>query len=256
MPYGTVLDDSYVIYVYDSSYQGLFSAVFDAVYDRCEPAGIVTGDRLQLALGARYKEAATDAEKARRVLAAARQKLGGEAMRRIYLAFLSSDDGREMAIYRYLMLGFKLGRAASSRLTDADVFRVSTLAQNVSRETDKMQGFMRFSVMESGTQYCRFSPKNNILPLVLGHFASRLRPIPFVIHDTGRALLGVWDTHDKYIVGAEGFIPPEKSADEKAFEEAWRLFYDTIGIGERKNPRLMKQLMPARYFRHYWDIAP
>ncbi len=256
MPYGTVLDDFDLIYVYDGSYQGFFSAIFDAVYDRREPAGIVTGDRLQLSLGARYKEVATSAEKARRVSSAARQKLGGEAMRRVYLAFLSSDDGRETAIYRYLMLGFRLGRAASSRLTDADVFRVSTLAQNVSRETDKMQGFMRFSVMEGGAQYCRFSPKNNILPLVLGHFASRLGPIPFVIHDTGRGLLGVYDTHDKYIVSAEGFIPPEKSADEKSFERAWKLFYDTIGIAERKNPRLMKQLMPARYFRHYWDIAP
>ena len=113
---------------------------------------------------------------------------------------------------------------------------------------------MRFSIMESGAQYCRFSPINNLLPLVLNHFSARFGSIPFVIHDTGRNLLGIYDTKEKYIVSAEGFTPPDKSANEKDFEEMWKLFYDTIGIKERKNPKLMKQLMPARYFRHYWEL--
>ena len=254
MPYGTVLEDSDFIYIYDGSYQGFYTAVFDAVYDRRSPADIITPDRSQLTFNTRYIEVTTDPAKAKRVTKAAREKLGGDAMHRIYYAFLSGEPRREIAIYHYLMLGFKLGRAANSSLTDPNVFRVSTLAQNVSRETDKMQGFMRFSIMESGAQYCRFSPQNNLLPLVLNHFAARFGSIPLVIHDTGRGLLGIYDTKDKYIVSAEGFVPPDKSANEKDFEEMWKLFYDTIGIKERKNPKLMKQLMPARYFRHYWEL--
>ncbi len=254
MPDRTVLDSSDLVYVYDGSYNGLFTAVFDAVYSRREIADIVTEDRLQLTFNTLFAEVETDFEKARRVREAARKKLGKDGLHRIYLAYLSDGAHKEMAIYRTLMLGFKLGREANSLLTDPSVRTVSLLAQNVSRETDKMMGFMRFSVMEGGAQYCRFSPKNNILPLVLPHFANRLMGIPFVIHDTNHRLLGIYDLKNRYIVSSDGFVPPEKSADEPDFEKLWRLFYDTIGIRERKNTKLMKSLMPARYFRHFWEM--
>lgn len=254
MPDRTVLDNSDIVYVYDGSYYGLFTAVFDAVYSRRIPANIVSQDRLQLTFNTRFIEVVTDPAKAKRVITAAKKKLGKDAMSRIYRAFLSSGDNREIAIYNYLMLGFKIGSKANSYLTDQSVFTVSALSQNVSRETDKLMGFMRFSVMESGVQYCRFSPENNILPLMLSHFAARFSGIPLVIHDTKRRLLGIYDTNERYIISAEGFTPPEKSSDEENFEGMWKLFYDTIGIKERKNIKLMKQMMPARYFRQYWEM--
>ena len=255
MPDRTVLDNSDIVYVYDGSYYGLFTAIFDAVYSRRVPADIVSQDRLQLTFNTRFIEVDTDTDKAKRVLKAAREKLGKDAATRIYRAFLSSGENREIAIYHYLMLGFKLGSKANNYLTDRFVFAVSALSQNVSRETDKTMGFMRFSVMESGVQYCRFSPENNILPLMLSHFAARFSGIPLVIHDTKRRLLGIYDTKQRYIISAEGFTPPEKSSDEENFESLWKLFYDTVGIKERKNIKLMKQMMPARYFRHFWDYT-
>lgn len=254
MPDRTVLDSSEVVYVYDGSYCGLFTAVFDAVYSRISPADIVSCDRLQLTFNTRYIEVASDPSKSLRVVKAAREKLGSGAMKRIYYAFLSSGEHKEAAIYHYLMLGFKIGRSANNYLTDKFVFTVSALSQNVSRETDKLMGFMRFSVMDGGVQYCRFSPENNILPLVLPHFISRFPTIPLVIHDTSHRLLGIYDTKEKYIISDEGFSPPDKTENEADFEKMWKLFYDTVGIKERKNPKLMKQLMPARYFRHYWEL--
>ncbi len=252
MPDGTILDGG-AVYVYDGSYDGLFTAIFDAVYSRREPEDIVSGNRLQLTFATRYIETAADPAKAARVKKAAREKLGSQAMKRIYHAYLSSGEDREISIYRYLMLGFRMGGKANSHLTDPAVFRVFSLSRNVSREADKMMGFMRFSVMEGGVQYCRFSPENNILPLVLSHFAARFPGIPLVIHDTRRSLLGIYDTAGRYIVSAEGYVPPEKSSDEECFEGLWKLFYDTISIKERRNLKLMKQMMPARYFRHVWE---
>ena len=254
MPDGTILDSSEIVYIYDGSYDGLFTAIFDAVYSRRAPADIVSADRLQLTFNTRFIEVDTDPAKASRVKKAAREKLGSDAMGRVYRAFLSSGDNREISIYHYLMLGFRIGSKANSHLTDRYVFNVSALSQNVSRETDKLMGFVRFSIMESGVQYCRFSPENNILPLILSHFAARFSGIPLVIHDTKRRLLGIYDTKNKYIISSEGFTPPEKSSDEENFESMWKLFYDTIGIKERKNIKLMKQMMPARYFRHYWEM--
>ncbi len=253
MPDGTILDEA-AVYVYDGSYDGLFTAIFDAVYSRREPADIVSDDRLQLSFATRYIETATDLAKAARVKKAAREKLGAQAMKRIYYAYLSSGEDREMSVYRFLMLGFRMGKKANSFLTDSAVFNVMSLSRSVSRETDKMMGFMRFSIMEGGIQYCRFSPDNNILPLTLSHFAARFPGIPLVIHDTRRRQLGIYDTANRYIVSAEGYVPPEKSSDEECFEGLWKLFYNTIGIKERKNLKLMKQMMPARYFRHVWEM--
>lgn len=249
-----VLDSSDAVYVYDGSYQGLFTAIFEAVYARTEPADIVSADRLQFTFNTRFVEVQTDLSKAKRVISAVREKLGGDAMGRIYRAFLSSGEQREIAVYRYIMLGLRMGRRANDLLTDPAVFRVSALSQNVSRETDKMMGFMRFSVMEGGVQYCRFSPENNILPLVLPHFAARFSGIPLVIHDTKRKIIGIYDTKERYIISAEGYTPPEKSSDEDSFNGLWSLFYTTVGIKERKNLKLMKQMMPARYFRHVWEL--
>lgn len=254
MPDRTILDNSDIIYVYDGSYYGMFTAIFDAVYAHVIPANIVTDDRLQLTFNSRYFETLTDITKAKRVIAAARKKLGDRAMQQVYRAFLSSGEHKELSIYHYIMLGFKVGTKANNMLTNKHVFSVSTLSQNVSRETDKIMGFIRFSVMKSGVQYCRFSPENNILPLMLSHFSARFSSIPLVIHDTKRCLLGIYDLKDKYIISAEGFTPPNKSSDEENFEEMWKLFYNTIGIKERKNTKLMKQMMPARYFRHYWEM--
>lgn len=251
---GTILNAPDTVFVYDGTYNGLLSAVFDAVYSRTEPADIVPQNEIQLTFNSKYVEVTTDKEKSARVYSAAKNKLGKDAMHRIFYAFLSCGEHKELCIYRYLRLGFKMGSAANSFLTDKGVFSVSTFAQNVSRETDKMKGFMRFSVMEGGVQYCKFSPENNILPLVLPHFAARFPTIPFVIHDCSHSLLGIYDTKAKYIVDAHGYIPPEKSVREKEFEQLWKMFYDTIAIKERKNTKLMKQMMPARYFRHVWEL--
>lgn len=254
MPDGTILSNQETIFVYDGTYEGLFTVVFEAVYSRTEPSDIVTNEKVQLTFNARYAEIETDKTKAKRVLNAAKEKLGKDAMHRIYYAFLSEGEHKELAIYRYLRLGFKMGRSVNNYLTDKSVFAVSSFAQNVSRETDKMMGFMRFSVMEGGVQYCRFSPINNLLPLVLPHFAARFPTIPFVIHDTNHKLVGIYDMKNKYIISSEGYVPPEKSDAEEEFEKLWKLFYDTIGIKERKNTKLMKQMMPARYFRHIWEL--
>ncbi len=251
---GTILDNSEIVYIYDGSYSGLFTAIFDAVYARTVPADIVTDDRVQLTFNTRYIECTTDQSKAQRVTDAAKKAIGSKAMHKIYYAFLSCGEHREIAIYHYLMMGFKIGGRANNFLTDKYIFMINTLCHNVSRETDKLKGFIRFSIMKGGAQYCRFSPENNSLPLVLNHFIRRFATIPLIIHDTKHSLLGIYDTKEKYIVSAEGFVPPDKAENEEKFQDLWKLFYNTIGIKERKNPKLMKQMMPARYFRHYWEM--
>jgi probable DNA metabolism protein len=38
--------------------------------------------------------------------------------------------------------------------------------------------------------------------------------------------------------------------DEKLFQEMWKTYFKSIAIKERINPKLHKQNMPVRYWKH------
>jgi probable DNA metabolism protein len=48
----------------------------------------------------------------------------------------------------------------------------------------------------------------------------------------------------------EQFSRPEVSEEEKAVRQIWQSFFKTIAIPERKNPRLQKSNMPAKYWKY------
>ena len=254
MNHDAFLDESSVYYVYDGSFDGLLSVIFDAVYSRTIPSGIGTDKNLQLTFNTRYVEIKTNPSHARRVYEAIYSKIGAFGMRRLYYVFLSSDTLKDLIIYKYMMLGFKNGEKTNSALADDTVSSAFQIAANVSRETEKFREFTRFSVMNWGVQYAKIAPKNNILPTLMPFFIKRLKIIPFVLHDVTHNLCVVYDTKDWHISSAEGLRPPEKSTREDDVEKLWKTFFDAVAIKERANTKLQKQNMPSRYFKSEWSV--
>ena len=248
------LDLSDIYYTYDGSFDGLLTVIHTAVYSRIVPKGIFTEDLLQLSFNARYIKIETDSEKATKVMKAVNMNLGKNGSRRLYYVFLSDFPEKDMIIYKYMMLGFKNGIITNAALSDDTVASAFKIAENVSRETEKFRQFVRFSVMDWGVQYARFVPKNNILPILTPFFVNRLKIIPFVLHDLTHDLCAVYDTKNWYITSSEGLTMPDISENEKKARELWQAFFDAISIKERKNPKLQKQMMPARYFKDVWTI--
>ena len=109
--------------------------------------------------------------------------------------------------------------------------------------------FIRFALYEGGIYYARIQPRNHVLPVIMSHFADRLGSIPFIIHDAGRNLAGVWDTREWIIVSAEGMNLPHLHEDEMKWQRLWKRFYDKVAVEGRINPKLRRQMMPKRY----WD---
>ena len=103
--------------------------------------------------------------------------------------------------------------------------------------------------MENGVEYARIEPDNDILVLLMPHFADRLKTIPFIIHDVSRKKAGVYLKGSWFITDAEDLTVPDVVEDEMEYRELWKAFYNSICIKERRNLKLQTQMMPKKY-RH------
>ncbi len=254
MPHNTEIDNRGIFYTYDGSFEGLLTVIHTAVYSRVVPSGISTEKDLQFQFNTRYVEVETNRNYAKKVHDALYKKIGVFGLKRLYYVFLSNFPGKDMIIYDYMMLGFKNGSITNSALSNDTVAEAFKIAENVSRETEKFRQFTRFNVMEWGVQYAKIAPVNNILPILTPFFINRLKIIPFVIHDVTHDICAVYDTKEWKVVSSEGITPPDVSADEARIKALWEAFFNAITIEPRKNTKLQKQNMPARYFKNIWSI--
>jgi probable DNA metabolism protein len=238
-----------IAYVYDGTFEGLMTAVFESYAKKEMPAVICENDNIQMSLCYSPVLISTDPVKAGRVIDGIVHKIGDDIYNNIWTAFLSCDPDRSDKIFRYIRYGFDNGNKIHIDLTCGDVSSVLNICRAVNWELNKYSGFLRFSVMKNGVQYAEFAPKNNLIPIIMPHFTDRFHSIPFIIHDVERRTAGIYDTHESYITVTEGLRLPEYSQDEQFFRELWRQFYETISIEERRNHKLRNGHLPKRYRR-------
>jgi probable DNA metabolism protein len=139
------------------------------------------------------------------------------------------------------------------------ILAVRRIRDRVSKEINKLMGFIRFRKVADGIFYAAVSPDSNIVGFLGPHFSDRFADMAFLIHDVSRNL--AW-RHDP--AGGSGVILlPELPADLKeslaseseAFIPAlWGEYFRRIAIPERRNPGLQARLMPRRYWKHMTEM--
>ena len=86
------------------------------------------------------------------------------------------------------------------------------------------------------------------------HFAERCHDEAFFIYDrTHREALLYADGRSR-IVPLDDFQSAPPSAEEVAYRQLWRRFYDAVAIRERENPRLRMSRMPKRYWSQMTEL--
>lgn len=166
------------VYRYDGTFQGFLCCIFES-YSRKEiPAAVCAPDRGQISF---YDscEIVTDPARAQRV-ARGLERLGPMVKERITTGFLSDDPEHELILLRFARICFEKGPAAARATGDPDVCAAFDLERAVNNEACKYIEFIRFEQrdMMLGTV---IHPKNRILPLLRGHFCSRLPDEDFMI---------------------------------------------------------------------------
>lgn len=249
-------DGSDVIYVYDDTFEGLMTAVFEAYARRPAPESVTGRAHCQQLLGRRYIDIGTDIAKAERVIAGIQRKMGQDSYAALWSAFQSEAIGVGDLLYQYIRLGMAVGPRIQQRITDERVIAVNKLAGLVGREAGLLIEFVRFSKMEGGVYYGEITPQYNVLAQIMPHFAERFSIQPFLIRDKNRQIAGVFDTREWWITSTESMQVPDVEEDERAWRQMWRAFYDTIAIKERVNLNLRRNHMPKKYWKNMTEMIP
>ena len=235
-----------VSYLYDGTYAGFLTCVFDSFRHREEPADFTPFSE---AAASFYPQRAveTHREKARRVYRSLDQ-FGREGKRWAVRGFLTCLEERELWLWRFYQLGFQEKSAVSRDLTHPVVDTVRKAVRHLEEEAHLLTGFVRFSELD-GVLAGEISPKNRVLPLLRPHFCGRYPQEQFLLYDK---------THQEALIHVPGrwsILPMEEfqmgraGAEELQYRRMWRKFYDTIAIEGRENPRCRMTHMPKRY----WD---
>lgn len=243
-----MLDRPDVVYLYDGSFDGLLTAVFEA-YARGEaPASVEEADGYQTAFGRRARMIPTEEAKAARVQKGVLRKMGSLAFHKLSVAFLSNEPAKSASIYGYIRLGMKVGRPIHNHIAADAVLTVEKLSLRTEHEAHLFTGFVRFGLLEGGVYYAKINPKANVIPLIMPHFVERYNDQPFIIHDSGRHLAGVYDLRQWQMLESGLPLLPDYAAEESVYRSLWKRFYDTIAIKERYNPLCRRGHMPKRYW--------
>lgn len=196
----------------------------------------------------------TDPAVAARFLRAVESRIGRQGARNLCLAHASELPGVAMDLYRYLALGRRLGLRLDAHLTDPAILSVHRAADLTRRETHRLKGFVRFRELDGGLLYAPLEPDHAILPFLAPHFAARLPRESWLIHDLRRGT-GVMGQQGRWSIGdIHQEATPHLSDEEPLVRELWKRFFSTVAIPERRNPRLQRQFMPKKYWRHLVEM--
>lgn len=234
-------------YLTDGSLIGFYTAAFDAYPDK--DAILSRNQELQLSFSDTYRTVPPDEEKANRVcrtLSAYDKRSLGEFDR--LLRSYSAD--REQIAFRYLKMICQAKGPVRGRLSHPYVLDVVNYIGKIGRELDHLHGFLRFTENSAGVLYAPFEPDNNIIDLLMPHFIARLKTFSFILHDKKRNLAAIYNTKQWILVQLSEDAAFEPSQDEAEIQDLWRCYYDSVGISERKNTKLMKRCMPVRYWKY------
>ena len=259
-------DQIMMVYSFDGTIDGLLTAVFEAFSLHEQPEALLSeGDPMPLFCDRLY-QVPTDEEKARRVWKGLEKRLSKEAIRMLYVSWLSELPELHTPLFRYICKVFRQPEGAPGiecNFADPDVLSVTNIARKVLHEGQRMKQFIRFQKAKDGTYLAVISPDHNVLPLITDHFADRFNDQPWLIYDAKRhygfqydgasapVRITFADESSVTFNLANGRLDAAVlSDDDTLMQDLWRTYFKAICIRERINPRKQLQDMPRRHWKY------
>ncbi len=245
-------------FLYDNTFNGLLTCVFDAFYRKQFPKKIVS-ETTQIPLFAETFTVITDTEKAERVLVGLQKKLSRSAMHMLFVCFLSEMEEVTIMIFNYIQKALLSEKSIELNFADTDVLGLSKIYKKVQREAERMRQFVRFQKTADGIFFAIFEPLYNILPLNSEHFEDRFADQQWIIYDLKRGYGLYYDLEKTEIIRFENMeilpqtkqLSPDKLDEyELAFQQLWKDYFKAITIKERINLKLQRQHMPKRFWKY------
>ncbi len=243
--------------IYDGSFEGLLSAIFE-VYEYKFPDPTIVGKNCAAPLFGRQHIVHTSPEKAERVLKKLRSSLSASVCKKIYEVHLSEQEGIANVLLRFVQYCLNKGKAACDDFSNEAVITLHQTLKKVHRERHRMEAFIRFQHSADGLYFASVEPDFDVLPLISSHFAKRYADQRWLIFDNKRKYGMLYDLKEVHMVEQS---PSDKNCtmlnpaislhqEEKKFQELWKQYFKSVNIKERKNTALHVRHMPKRYWKY------
>lgn len=243
--------------IYDGTFEGLLTAVFDVYAHRLQTVKLHAGERYTDALFDDVLQVVTDETRAARVLKGLKERLSPMGVQRLYAAHLAGIAGEDVNLLGYMRYAFDSPMNIEEDYGNKYVMRVSELVRMMRREKHRMEAFVRFQKLTDGTFYSAVEPDFNVLPLLIRHFKSRYADQKWIIYDLKRKYGLYYDLHDTQFIEMDfsdtmkpGNAIAAFSEDESIYQHLWKNYFNSVNIASRKNTRLHVRHIPKRYWKH------
>lgn len=236
-----------ITYIYDGSFTGFMTLVFDSYKTRRKPAKIVKAKNYRPDLLSKVVQVDSDEDKADRIVEYGKNKLSPAIFKQAYRAFLSEQPGVELSIYDYLYQGLVGKVNLNNNWTSETVLIVKKLARRVNRENHLYRGLLRFRQLENNTFYAPFKPDYNISSLLAPHFTRRFQSQQWIIHDRVRGMCVIWNREDWMEISADMLPEVNYSREESQYQKLWQEFFENISIVSRENKKLQANFIPLKH---------
>ena len=255
-----MMNDEMATYIYDGTFDGFLTVIFDIYATKQKPVQIVGERRWQPGFFDSSIHTVTYIAKSERVWNGIVSRTNTRVTRMFYLAFASELPDIEMTLYGYLEKLFADTTGSYCKnLLDDHSFELYQTARKVSHEIQRFHGFVRFQETSDGLFFAVIEPDHDIVSLLAPHFARRYGSQSWVIYDRRRDKGILYEKHtiheitltDQQFDTITGDILHHvKADDEDLYRRLWKAYYKAINIPERKNTRLMLRLLPRRYWKY------
>lgn len=234
-----------MIYLYDGSFKSLLNTIFVS-YKYIENISIKS-EFEEINFLEEYFKVDYNEENYIRVRKSIVNNFSNRFYNSCYHVYLSDVSGREDIIARTIKNMYIKGY---NYLHSSDIYPTEfrKISKNVLSENHKYKGFLRFEEIKGGYYFAKFSPKANLLPLLIGHFISRMPNEKFIIYDVNRKVAGMYNKTIEF-VEIENLNLVYTNLEEE-FKNAWKKYYTRTKIEERENKKLMINNMPKRYWKY------
>ena len=234
-----------MILVYDGTFEGFLSLVYEVYYKKLKPTKIYKTLPNEI-LFEEILEINSSKESGIKVLNAIKTKFPKEILEKILNIFMCDSKEFEMALLEYIVIGFKDSKQLYN-INNSCVFYLNNLEKELFRVTHKLTGFIRFEELEDKTLYAKIESKFNVVYFLGRHFLKRFNNQNFIIHDINRKIAFVKIENDFSIQEVAFFDEPNYSSNEQKFQKLWKSFFSGVTLKERINPKLQRQLVPLLY---------
>lgn len=253
------------IYVYDGSFEGLLSVVFQCFASKRYPVNIVREECYQPGLLDDVYSIQSSEEYAERVLQGLDRQSEGRGALLVYKMFLSGLAEIEMTIFRFVKTVMDSRKNPLGNYANPDIAEALRIEKMIRREVHRMHAFVRFKKFRDGIFCALINPDFNVLPLIGKHFEKRYTDQPWIIVDSLRHYALYYDLTSTHFIGldhpllAHRFNSAEGAGfdgEEDQYQQLWVSYFNSVTIQERKNPKLHLRHMPRRYWRYLVEKAP